>query len=489
MKQRITKLNRHLYQLLASHGFFLVIVGLFVLASVFVAAVSIYPMAFDEDFHLGIIKIYASHPLPWGFNETSAMAQFGNVPHDPSWLFHWLMSFPYNFLHLLGINETGIVFGLRLINIALFVGGIVFIKKVLKRTRLGNASINIILALWLLIPIMTQIAGQINYDNLIIFMFALALWLAQEILTDIRKNQPFISTAVLLLITILVGSATKYAFLPAAIGIIIVVAVSMWRHRKTLNYKLPVDRPLYLATLGILLVVALCANYRYVQNVTEFRSISPSCDQTFSANDCLRYGVYARDSEYRAVKANDFVAKNPLNYLVSEWVPGLVFRLFFVVSGPTNGYDTRQPAIIPLIISSIIGGLALLMMIVYFRTTLNQPYVWLFLLPVVLYVGALFIQLYGSYRDTAVPVAINGRYLIPFIPLVAALAVPALRNLKRVRYSSIIASFAIVLLVFTGDGIGSYITQSRMSWFYPGPARDITNVLRDASRPLVPVFE
>ncbi len=489
MKQRLTKLNRHLYQLLASRGFFLVIIGVFTLARLFVAAVSIYPMAFDEDFHLGIIKIYASHPLPWGLSETSAMAQYGNVPHDPSWLFHWLMSFPYTFLHFLGINETGIVFGLRLINIALFVGGILFIQKVLARTRLGNASINVILALWLLIPIMTQIAGQINYDNLVMLVFAVALWLAQGILMSIREHRPFIPPAILLLITLLTGSATKYAFLPAAIGIVIVVTISLWRHRKTLNYTLPARRPLYFVLLGFLLVVTLCANYRYVQNVVAFHSISPSCDQTFSENDCLQYGVYARDSGYRATKADDFVAKNPLNYLVSEWVPGLVFRLFFVVSGPTNGYDTRQPAIIPLIISSIIGGLALLMMIVYFRTTLNQPYVWLFLLPVVLYVGALFIQLYGSYRDTAVPVAINGRYLIPFIPLVAALAVPALRNLKRVRYSSIIASFAIVLLVFTGDGIGSYITQSRMSWFYPGPARDITNVLRDVSNPLVPTFE
>ncbi len=488
MKQRLTKLNQHLYQLLASRGFFLLIIGLFAFASVFVAAVSIYPMAFDEDFHLGIIKIYAAHPLPWGLNETSAMAQYGNVPHDPSWLFHWLMSFPYTLFHSLGFNETGIVFMLRLINIGLFVGGVIVIQKVLARTHLGRASINVILALWLLIPIMTQVAGQINYDNFVLLIFAVSLWFAQGILTRIRESRPFIVECVLLGTTLLVGSATKYAFLPAAIGIVAVIAISLWRNRRILNYSLPLSQPLRLTLLGIVFVVALSANYRYVQNITEFRAISPSCDQTFSADDCLQYGVYARDSGYRATKADDFVAKNPIEYLVTEWVPGLVFRLFFVVSGPTNGYDTRQPAIIPLVISSVIGGLALLMMLLYVKDTLKQPYVWLFLLPITLYIAALFIQLYGSYRDTAVPVAINGRYLIPFIPFCAALAVPALRKLKRVRYASVIASIALVLLVFTGDGIGSYITQSRMSWFYPGPARDVTNILRDASRPFVPTF-
>lgn len=488
MKQRLAKLNQYLYQLLASRGFFLGIIGLFILASVFVAAVSIYPMAFDEDFHLGIIKIYAAHPLPWGLNETSAMAQYGNVPHDPSWLFHWLMSFPYNLFHMLGLNETGVIFALRLLNIGLFVGGVVFIQKVLVRTRLGTASINVIIALWLLIPIMTQVAGQINYDNFVLLLFALSLWLAQAILTRIREKRPFLTRCMLLFVTLLIGSATKYAFLPAAIGITIVIIISLWRNRQTLNYALPLGKPVYLVLLGMLVIVALGANYRYVQNLTEFRAISPSCDQTFSADDCLQYGVYARDSGYRASKADDFIAKNPLEYLVSEWVPGLVYRLFFVVAGPTNGYDTRQPAIIPLILSSAIGGLTLLMMLLYFRDTLKQPYVWLFLLPITLYIGALFIQLYGSYRDTAVPVAINGRYLIPFIPLCAALAVPALRKLKQVRYASIIASTALVLLIFTGDGIGSYITQSRMSWFYAGPARDITNVMRDTSRPFVPTF-
>ncbi|MGC1177032.1 MAG: hypothetical protein WA843_03080, partial [Candidatus Saccharimonadales bacterium] len=45
----------------ASSWFFWGVVGLLVAQAAWIALSGRYPMAFDEDFHLGIIRLYAHH--------------------------------------------------------------------------------------------------------------------------------------------------------------------------------------------------------------------------------------------------------------------------------------------------------------------------------------------------------------------------------------------------------------------------------------------
>ncbi len=53
--------SKRLISLLGSTQFFWAIVALFVVQALWIALSSHYPMAFDEDFHLGIIRLYAHH--------------------------------------------------------------------------------------------------------------------------------------------------------------------------------------------------------------------------------------------------------------------------------------------------------------------------------------------------------------------------------------------------------------------------------------------
>lgn len=493
MKQFLSRLNRQLYAALGSRVFFSVILGLFGISAAFVALTSLYPMAFDEDFHLGIIKIYAAHPLPWGFSETRAMAKFGNVPHDTSWLFHWLMSFPYNFFHTLGLNETTIIFCLRFINIALFVVSAIVMKKILQKTGLTRAITNLIIIAWLLIPISSQIAGQINYDNLLLLIFVTATALAQTILSKIKQLKIPLLELAWLAIVLLLGTATKYAFLPVLLGMGLVIAVALWRSRhfimtgwKKQLRTIPVTLLILTSIVGIF---SIGVNYRYVSNLFEFRTINPSCDATFATDDCLQYGVYARNKNYIEHKSSTFHPKNPVNYFVSEWIPGLTQRLFFAVAGPTNHYDTRQPAIIPLVTYCFMVGLGLLAALIHWKITLRTPYFWLLFLPMLLYILALFVDLYDSYRETGVPVALNGRYLVPFIPIVAALCFKGLQKFNIFKpYDKVIVTVILLIIATTGGGTATYIVQSKPNWFYSGAARNTTTTVRNIARPFTPTF-
>src|SRR5580692_8418743 len=87
--------RRRAVALIGSRRFFWGIVALLVLQAVWIACSGRYPMAFDEDFHLGIIRLYAHHLSPFWNGQPAGADAFGAVSRDPSYLYHYLMSFPY----------------------------------------------------------------------------------------------------------------------------------------------------------------------------------------------------------------------------------------------------------------------------------------------------------------------------------------------------------------------------------------------------------
>src|SRR5690606_16417980 len=108
-------------------------------------------MAFDEDFHLGIIRLYAEHWGPFSLVQTEAANKFGSIVTDPSYLYHYLMSFPYRVLDGLGASEVTSVITLRMMNVALFAWALWLYRKVLLRAGVSSAVTNVVLAVFILI--------------------------------------------------------------------------------------------------------------------------------------------------------------------------------------------------------------------------------------------------------------------------------------------------------------------------------------------------
>src|ERR1700722_8925502 len=74
---------------------FLIILTMFVIESVWIAVSAGFPMAFDESFHFGIIKLYAKQWSPFFSHQPAGGNAYGALTADPSYLYHYLMSFPY----------------------------------------------------------------------------------------------------------------------------------------------------------------------------------------------------------------------------------------------------------------------------------------------------------------------------------------------------------------------------------------------------------
>jgi hypothetical protein len=100
-------------------------------------------MAFDEDFHLGIIRLYAHHLLPFWSSQPVGGDAYGAVARDPSYLYHYLMSFPYWLISQFTHDTTIQVLILRFINIGLFASGLVLFRRLLTRTFASPALLHL----------------------------------------------------------------------------------------------------------------------------------------------------------------------------------------------------------------------------------------------------------------------------------------------------------------------------------------------------------
>ncbi|HUS26694.1 MAG TPA: hypothetical protein VMY99_05090 [Nevskiaceae bacterium] len=480
---------------LASRRFFYGVLIFFVLQAAWIACSATYPMPFDEDFHLGIITIYSHHWSPFLAVQPEGGDAFGALARDPSYLYHYLMSFPYRLLALITDSQTAQIIVLRVMNVSLFTAGLALFRRVLLRAGLSRAFTHTSLMLFVLIPIVPQLAAQVNYDNLLMPLVAWILLLVFSLLDGLKKRRIDAATVGLLASLCLLTSLVKYAFLPILAAIVVFVGIAAWRYfdhnLKHLWHALwrgvgVLSRPI---KIGLVVALALSAGLfvqRYGINMVTFHSPVPDCGDVLSMDHCSAYGPWIRNYNYALIKDDAAFTHNPIYYL-GMWLYWLWYRLFFAISGPNNAYTNYPPLPWPAWTFVTIAVAGLVTAVWWGRRALrNSTYLQLFLLIVVLYVGALFAEDYSQYLQTGQPVAINGRYLLPVMLLATALIgkLFGLALKGALRAKAALAACAIILFL-QGGGVFTFIARSDASWYWPN-----TTVIRvnNAARHLLSPF-
>ncbi|HVX47784.1 MAG TPA: hypothetical protein VHA05_00280, partial [Candidatus Saccharimonadales bacterium] len=290
----------------SSESCFYLLVVFFVLQALWIALSGRYPMAFDENFHFGIIKLYAHHISPfWGGNPPDSGA-FGPVAHDPSYLYQWLMSFPYRLVGVFTSSQTAQIIALRLVNIALFTAGLPLYRRLLLKTGASKTIVHFCLALFVLVPIAPLLAAQINYDNLFFPLTATALLLAISFSERLRRGQFDLERLAWLAVIAMLGCLVKYAFLPIALAIVSYLLVRLKRTYRSVGDLgsaikkgwSSVSGRLRWLLLSLLVVSFGLFAQRYFVNLVRYHAPVPSCEQVLTVKECGAYGPWARDYEY-----------------------------------------------------------------------------------------------------------------------------------------------------------------------------------------------
>jgi hypothetical protein len=236
-----------------------------------------------------------------------------------------------------------------------------------------------------------------------------------------------------------------------------------------------------LAVLSISLFVQ-----RYGVNMVAYKSPVPACDAVLSTDECSAYGPWYRNYLFEQVKDDGAFSHSPVIYS-GMWIYWLWYRLFFAINGPASSYANFPPLLLPSHAAVALGLAALATVLVFIRKLFWRDTRLLFLLLVsALYTGALWAEDFSQYLETGQPVAVNGRYLLPVLLLLAAIMGRAfsLALHGRPRLKAAIACLALILFL-QGGGVLTFMLRSDPSWDWRN-----THVIRlnNAARRVVSPF-
>jgi hypothetical protein len=495
---------KRISSILHSRRFFWVVLVFFIIEAAWTALSAAYPQAFDEDFHFGIIKVYSHYWLPFLNSQPPHADAFGAVFRDPSYLYHYTMSFPYRLTTVIAHSQTTQVIILRFINIALAATGLVIFHRVLLHARVSRRFTNLSLALFVFIPIVPQVAGQINYDNLLFPLIAWACLLAMQATDELKKHTPSTYTLLTLAIVCTVATMVKYEFLPIALGIVLFLAYTGyrcfrgdWRHLWN-PLRQSWFRQSFLAQLAlvILLVVSLGLFIRRDGvNLVKYHSFTPDCSKVLSVQACSAYGPWQYSYQrHQDVKAKEMAGEkikfdNPIIY-TGWWVYWLWYRSFFAVDGSAHSYRNYPPLPLPAaaaIIIGVAGVIAILVAILRRRLFGDNPYLLFFCTVVVIYLATLWAEGFLQYHKTDVKVLMNGRYILPVLLLIAVIigraVSPLLHGPSRLKIS--LATLALLFFI-QGGGVFTFILRSDHDWYWPNsPAVGLNDTARKVLKPVI----
>lgn len=492
MKRRL-KTGGRIALILSSQKFWWVVFGLFLLQAIWLACFAAYPMAFDERYHFGLIQLHAHQWMPF-FTSQPPTGAYGAVLRDPSYLYHWLMSFPYRFIQMFTHDLTIQVILLRLINVALFAGALVLFRRLLRRLGLSAAFTHVSLLAFVLIPTVPFLAATINYDNLIMVIVPWTILLTLDVIQRFDEGHMPLARLCVLSCVLLLGCLIKYPFLPVAVVVVLFLFWRAWR-LKLLRPKVWHSAWHGIYTLAVwqrvLLVVLLVVSLglfteRYGINVIKYHELTPKCGRVIGQELCQEYGPWERDYANAAAKPSGF--RPSVIAYVPTWADGMWYRLFFAI-GPEPAYETRPPLFLVGLTGGFVAVILGLGILLKWRSMFaGHPERVLLLVTIFGYGVALFADNYVSYASTAQPVAINGRYWIPFLPLFFALGALAWRKVLVDAYIVKVsaAMLVVAVLLLQGGGTMSYIIRSNDSWFWPNTTiRRINGDVRSTVSPFI----
>lgn len=472
-------ISQKILRFVSSTTFFWIVLGAFLFESVWLALTAQYPMAFDEQYHFGIIKIYAQQLSPFIHSQPAGTSSLGELPNLASYFYHYLMSFVYRFFELFSSNQTFLIIALRMVDIAMFGAGIWFFRRLLMRIGTSPAVTHFVLLLLILVPVVPLLAAEMNYDNLVFLMVPIFLLFFLRVIRHIHENgELFFSDLAWLVIIACLSGIVKYAFLPFVAGGAILIAI-YWlvsKHRFGILKSLGMTFRQMKLWSKIGLIAALVVSLglfvqRYGTNIIEYHQVDPDCAKVLSVDDCLDYGPWARDYNlHQQVIAGAAHADKNFFKFEAGWIGGMIYRLYFTIN---YNYDTQGPLSVQIWLVIIAASLGAIFSIIFWRRIHKaHPHLWMLLVICGVYILSLQAVNYQDFLKTAQMVAINGRYLILLLPiLLVTFAFGYQEFIKQVAGKhtlpvELIVAGIVLLLALDGGGIGTFLIYSNEQWYW-----------------------
>ncbi|HSH55263.1 MAG TPA: hypothetical protein VK983_00395 [Candidatus Limnocylindrales bacterium] len=472
------RLHRFVLCALDSPKFFIIVIGILVFQSLWIALSARFPQAFDENFHLGLIQLHAEQWLPYFVNHPPGAELYGAVTRDPSYFYHYIFSFPYRALQAVTDSLAIQIIVLRLMNIGLFVWGLFVARRLLQEIGASRRIMHVVLLFFVLTPIMPLLAAHINYDNLIFPLTGLLLLAVVRFLRILGDNQQVSVGQLLLFAGIgMLAAIVKYTVTPLLLAGVVVFVISLWHvYRRGIRPTWVIDIPR--GVLGVVVAMSLVGLSflfveRYGLNLIRYQSPQPDCAKVLTVEQCSAYSPWVRDHLYAASypkPTTQGIAVYPF-----VWAHRMVFETMFVISsrfypdGKRVEYWPWPPMTVGNYAAWTIVGIGGLLTAYWLKRFWKLTLLRVLLLMIAFYTIVLFIKNFSMYLHTGEAMAIHGRYLIPVYPvlyLVLALAFGwTLDRFRKPSYKVWLTLLTLVLF-FQGSALVVWIQRSHPEWYW-----------------------
>ena len=489
MRGKIQKIVNKAVQIIGSKYFFWFIIALFIFQAMWIAFSFRYPMIYDEYYHFGLIEYFSHQWLPWIKDQPNSLDQYGSLARNPFLFYHYLMSFPFRIISLFTNNLAMQVISMRIVNIGLFAGGLVIFAKLFKSMKIQPVFRNIALLFFVLLPATPFVAATVNYDNAIFLLTALFMFVGLKIIQN-EKMQWY--NYVLLVLIGMAGSLMKTSFLPifaagfAYIFIRLIIKQKNNIIRDAIKSFKPSSIWLKVVILVPFVIVGFIFAERFAVNIVKYHSLSPSCERLMTKERCLANIIELRADDLK--KNRKGIPDQDPQYVL-RWSSDMIFTLLWTGSSldKTDQVEFINP--LPVIYTVVfIGSIISLAAITYsFEKFKKIPGFWFVIVIIACYIISLFYVNISAYYEFYQPVSIQGRYLLPLLPVIMLFALLGINNIfHRIRFIKVPLLLIVFVLILSGAGVITHIVRSRNSWYWDNSTvRQINVSARNTLSPLV----
>lgn len=496
MRRKIRALASYTYDKIGTTKFFVATLVAFLINAIWLSFTAIYPLPFDEFAHVGAIQLYAKQ-WSWMVNyQPIDTGIIGDLTREPSFLYRWLMSFPYRVLDVfLSTNQT--IIAMRLMNVVMVAVGIYLFWKLLSGWGVSRRLLNIIFLAFVMTPMVPFLAAHVNYDNLMFMLTPIVLGYATKLIKD---NHNLVRNIALLVLWGGVTVLAKQTFLPIMAIVLMYVTTVVVRRNRGNNLQvirddwrgIPKNRYFWLIAVGLLIITAMSIE-RYGVNIVKFGTQSPSCEQIQPVELCRQFGPWYRNNVIN-VENRPITPPYGNAFSFSQYWTTRMMRGYFAIfqHTPTRVVHEREPfgpivvrPLLPLPVSfAWIVAIAGLVAVIWQRRKIGSDANLRFALVVV--VGFVLVQWlynYSGYLTMWKAEAVQARYTYPIMILLFTLIATAVNQMianKRVKVWLVV--FMFVCYVW-GGGVAGWLIRADDTWRWQDPVvQQVNHSVQDVLR-------
>jgi hypothetical protein len=473
-------------------GFFWTTVALFTASGWWIAVSVNHDLLFDEGYHMAIIRIYADQWSPF-IDQSPAQAWLGDLSRFGSYLYHYVMAIPLRVLRWGGADLDTQFVVLRMLTVTLVSASLWWFRRALRICGIGRGTSNLAVFLFAALPLTSFVSATINYDNALLLLASVFFAQTARVLTIERV------TVVRLLALVAVGCLAclaKFTFLPVFAVCAVGVGVALLRRRRSTTAAGPAShefrtrrgRLLMIGTVSLAIAAVVLFAERYLVSLIAYNSPQPDCDAVHADAFCRNYGPWLRNEQLDdAFPDRPPSVVDAASYTVRAWIPTLVKT--FTTVGWAGGYREADP-VTASIVAAAVAAVAALALVAISRVARSLPLAVLGAAFVVL-VLSVITRNYGEYLRLGAVVAVSGRYVLPFVPLVLGVAGLGLGLLlsQAGRWGPrAAAGVAVVAVLGTTQGgfALSFLALAEPEWLSPSnPLAFLTPAMQAVARALM----